>query len=155
MYNNDLTDILGNSIDDMIDSLSNAANDVISDQLRDLRYTLKNDSARPFLEKTCTQWKYGEKLVNPLVYFTRQLKYGAYDGFSDKEVDRLHNAAVRLSAFWRTMPEISADELKSNIGYLIVQETILKVMADKNAENRGLKTVLKKSFLAVRREVKA
>jgi len=135
MYNEILIENLSEKeIEDMINKVSAVAGTVISDSMTGLKAMLKSEGDIYYLKRLSAQWKYGEKLTNPLITFTKALKGGAFDEMPEKDIDDLHDAAVSLSKFWRSKSELSSDEMKNNIGYMMVQEMIIRAMTDKTED---------------------
>ena len=103
---------------------------------------LKDAAVRRFIGKMFNQWKHGEMITNPLISFTKELKSGKYDGLREAEINHIHQAAAELSNLWKSEPEVSAETFKSNLGYLLVQETIINMVGDMKAGGSDIKTVL-------------
>ena len=103
---------------------------------------MKDEHVRYFVGEALRQWKYGEELLNPLVAFTKALKRGEYDEMEEDEIDQMHQAAISLSIGWQSKPEVSADELKGNLGHLLIQEIIIRTLGRTQTEDGDLRTVL-------------
>ncbi len=135
-------DMAEEAVGNILKDISGAAQEVISGALDRSAEMLKDSGVRYFIGKVFKQWRYGEKLTNPIITFTKELKRGAYDNLFEDEVERIHDAALRLSVFWRSTPELSADEFKSSLGHIFIQEIIIGMMGRAKSGNSDLKTAI-------------
>lgn len=129
-------------IENILKDISDIVEVIILETSGEITKMLKNKFVRHFTAKLIKQWKFGEKLTNPLVTFTKELKAGHYDELYEKDIDLIHQAALNLSGLWRSDAEISADTFKSNLGYLLVQETIIRMIGNLKADDYAIKAVL-------------
>ena len=139
---NDIDLAVYNAVKGILSSISAITGAVIAEMEQQCAELMKDKEARKFVKKTFTQWKYGYLLTNPLVLFTQGINHGDYDNLDLDITDQIHDAAVKLSVLWRSKPELNIDGLKSNLGYLIVQKTILKILGGIKAEDADMKTLL-------------
>lgn len=130
------------AIGDILKGISDTAEAVMCEANEKISKMLKNRSVGHFIGKFIKQWKFGEKLTNPLITFTKELKAGYYEDLQEEDVEHIHQAALDLSGLWRSEPEITAETFKSNMGYLLVQETILRMVGNMKAGDCDIKTVL-------------
>lgn len=129
--------VIGNILMD----ISDTAEAVICEANNKVSKILLNRSAGHYISKLIKQWKYGEKLINPLITFTKELKAGLYDEMSEEDIEFMHQAALDLSGLWRSQAEVTADNFKSNLGYMLVQETIIRMVGSMKAADCDMKAL--------------
>jgi len=126
--NNTITDEASvQMLQNYLNNISGIAVEEIQNILNMIDETLINKEVSRFIGRVFRQWINGESLTNPIVIFTKELKAGMYDALDVDEIDLMHEAAVALSGLWRSEPEVSAEKMKNNIGYFLMQRIILRV----------------------------
>ncbi len=129
--------VIGNILKDISDN----AGAVICEANGVVSKILTNRQAGHYIGKLIKQWKFGEKLTNPLITFTKDIKAGCYDELLEDDIELKHQAALDLSGLWRSEAEITAETFKSNLGYLLVQETIIRMIGKMEAADSDMKTL--------------
>ena len=134
MNNNITDDAAVDMLMNILNEISGIAVDEIFILLDMINETLSNKEVRGFIGKIFRQWICGESLTNPFIVFTKQLKAGVYDTFSEDNIDLIHEAAKNLSGLWRSEPEVSVEKMKSNMGYFLIQRIILRLICSYKPE---------------------